>query len=767
MEDKNVSEALKTNEILRMLRFFIERWGGNLIDLCRENKSITPETIKEYLKELVDKEIKGFDEVLDRFSKYECKFNKCPYQNLELDEFEKILNDKYEYVPFFNFKELIKEIKKENKEIQKEYGLEIKEKYVCGYVSDKVRYDESLMDEIKNYKQLIWNAYTDRINSCADYFGVDHVLCGLCDLNFNKYRFCDEGFNIVDIYYEGFKSKYLTWKQGKYDVYRKDTKDIVEEEYKEIKFILEMREMLEKTKVMDRDGIFKKCCDISKKFNETIYSKDLEDIDVEEDDEISIHFRKLENMFYGKINNKQEIDYLKEIDYFKGFIEFLKYSAAEERVEQFINELINLTEEEYYPGMFIKKFKDLIHKKYKVISMLEQLEIDLDELLDYIEAEDQYSFSTKYKSRMFVLGQNENYGLIAKVCEYLKKDYKAVANKWSRLTIFYYYHFILFKDLLSKYKITFFEKLNEILENRIKGIDNVRKIILFIGNLKKKDITKEDVENLIKKIGDNISKESIEKLKEFYKIDQKGEKESDKTNQKSKKEPDKTNQKSKKEPDKTNQKAEEKFDKIFFDRILDLAGSFKKENVLDFNQADFFKMLEKLIEDFFGYKKSMGETRETLSTISNISVDANLSIHISDKDKEEILEKFKNITTKDILEKFSYNLKELKYIYSKEFIKKIIYLIDFCKNKDEFSDIFKSLVENVHTLIVKDNNNGNTSQKCIESFFKEIEDMKYNKLFEFLKKDKCEKEKKEKKIEDEHISSVDFYSDYFGLNKEE
>ena len=751
MKDINVSETLKNNEYVRWAKLWIELWGGDLIELCKKNKPIKLENIKEYLKEVVGKEIKGFDKVLDRFLKYKCEFNKTSYENIDLDEFEKLMDKPYTYVPFVNFKKIIKEIKKENKEIEKEYGFKINEREVFRYLTNEVRFNNSLMEEIKNYKQLIWNAYKNLMAENEKYHMRDRDMRWS---NLNTYKFYRLWYNLVEkqlLYpYAEFGSRtlYTGWKQGRYDIYKKDSLNEIEEEYEEMQFILEMKKNLEEIKEMDGKELLENVNNILKKYSERECSGEFGNIEGENN--ISSCFKKLKYYIVENIIKKSG----KNVKYFKGFVMVLKQFINEGLGENFIDEIIDLTKEEYYPGRFIEKFTDLILYKYRIQSKLEYLSNSMDKLIDRIEENDEIKdddkgmFDTKdafdrYTS-WYVNGYRTDkcYGFDYKKDKYdefvYKKDkydefHNCIDKEISRLPgkrdsnfmFFEYFYMYLFKELSFKYKQTFFEKLGGILENKLKGMEEIKDIAFFIKGIKEENINKEDVKNLIEKIKDNIGVKYIVMLNDKYKLTCEG---------------------------------EETFNKYFFDKILNLANDFVKENLLDFDKSKFFKRLEKLIEDFYMYKESTYNIRKMFSEILNLkksSIDDNF---ISDSVVEYILGQFKNIITGKTAEKFRYILKNLTYKTGQLFSNKMIYLIDFCSGEDELKKILSSLIEEIYEIDIE-------KKECSLVF--SLNDICYKNLIKFLKEEEKVKEEIKEEKNFERISDEDFYSDYFSADKED
>ncbi len=667
ISSEDYSVFLKDNEFVKWARIWIDMWGGNLKDLYK-NKLVNIKEIKEYVMKVVNEDINNFYDVLQRFETYECKFKDCDLNNK---------ND------FFDVVKLEEIIEKENKNLKEDYGIKINAKIVSDYVYNELLGDEDEREEITNYKHLIEKAYENFISN-SNYKNRKVI----CDSNLNPCKFYDEGYNVETVDDKKENLTYKSWKQGKFDIYKDNAIYKIEKEYEEIEFILKMREILEKINKQDKDDLKTDCSNILKKYQDKIAVK-IEDMDTlkdEEGDIVNNELQNLKDLIDKNINIRWGfVNYENRVDYSKEFFFVLKQAIDEDILKQFINEIINLTKEEYYPGRFIEKFKNFIVNKFRIINTLEIAN-------DYISGKiynRRYQELSSYKIPWD--DSYKNYPSVKKLDEGLKQDFKRL-SKHKSINFSNYFYISIFK-MFCVYKLTFFEHLENLMEEEshdFEEAEKIRNLVLALEDLEQKEIKKRlkksDIEDLIDIIKNDIDKESLDKLKEIFKI---------------------------------NSDEKEKFNVKFLGKILELSNNMFGEGLCEFEETEVFDRLEKLKSYYRGYFKNLEtliknynyqyeEEVEDVKKIVDEFVNEKFggykvifpeTTYITGTGANRILEQFKKIIEEEeIINKFKYELEKIAFFYTKALLLVISELLEISINMEDFKNSFSSLIKVIYDI---------------------------------------------------------------------
>ena len=211
-------------EYKKFIDYWTRRWEKVLNSLAEQNKLTNLEEAKEHIEKLIKKDIENFEDVLERFEKYNCEFKE--YEN---DEYDLFYDMEYEDV-FFNFDELKKILEEENETLLREKDIKIDEELVIKYVNNVLKNNESLQNKIKTYKDLIRDAYIDYLNKNS--YDDDYI--------FDPSEINDEGRFIFNK-----ENSIENLDEGK-------------------KYILRMKEILEKIKEeSDKDILYASCSELS------------------------------------------------------------------------------------------------------------------------------------------------------------------------------------------------------------------------------------------------------------------------------------------------------------------------------------------------------------------------------------------------------------------------------------------------------------------------------------------------------------------------
>ncbi len=690
ISSEDYSVFLKDNEFVKLARIWIDMWGGNLKDLYK-NKLVNIEEIKEYVMKVVNEDIDNFYEVLKRFETYECEFKDCDLNNK---------ND------FFDVVKLEEIIEKENENLKKDYGIKINAKIVSDYVYNELLKNENERKEITNYKDLIEKAYENFIsNSNGEKRNV------MCDSNLNPYKFYDEGYNIETAYDEKKNlTYYKSWKQGKFDIYKDDAICKIKKEYEEIEFILKMREILEKINEQDEYDLKTDCANILKKYRKKIAVK-IEDMETLKDEDGYIECKELQNLkdlIDKKINIRWGyVNYENRVDYSKGFFFVLNQAIYEGLSKQFINEIINLTKEEYYPDRFIEKFKKFIVNKFHMINTLKIVNNYINRIIDRIIYSNSYQELGSYKIPWGDL--YKNYPLVEKLDIGLEQDFKRLSIHKST-NFSNYFYISIFKMISSKYKLRFFEKLKDVMEelNNFEEIEKISNLVLFLEDLKHKKLkNRDDIKKLIDIIKNDIDRKSLKKLEDIFKI---------------------------------NSDKKEKINVNFLEKILELSNNMIKmtldelEGYEIFNRLEnlkiyycgYFKNLENLIESYnYHYEEEVEDVKKIVDEFVNEKFGGYKIIfpkttYITETGANRILKQFKKIIKEEeIINKFEYELKKIPFLYTKDLLLVISNLLDISINIEDFKNSFSSLIKVIYDIKCYDiKNNKNELQiflhRCLD-----------------------------------------------------
>ncbi len=504
----------RDNEIIKWSKNWIDMWGGNSEYLYGKNKKVNFEHIKKYLKKLVIKDVNKFNKILSIFRKYKCEFNKN-----EIEDFKKDKNK------FFDFDRLNKIIDEKNKYLEKEYNFSIDKKIVSDYIETEVLCSKLLQENINDYRELIKNAYMSYIDISNNYYDRD------LDKNLNIYKFYKEG-----------SEKFKNLKQENFDIYDEKALDEFKKQNDEMKSIIEIRNVLEEIKKQDKKDISEECIDILKfekfcsKSNLKILINQLKQrMGDEEDDEEKIKKQykkdlsgecidilKLEK-FRLKSNLGNLINQLKlriddkEENYIEKFVLILYLAVEEDILEKTIDEIISLTNEAYYPGEFIIKFKEFVKNKFDLLNYLDYIYRRVEHLDSNFGKEDQKIFLKDVMNFNKDIEDN-SYDLRKELCEYLKEDlHRAFYFYEYRYEYFYYMNKI--EELICKYKLTFFKHLKEIVEKEFRyknKIHEMKKCLRAIRFTLQSFYYREDgLKNIIEILGDSITEDSKTKLEQI------------------------------------------------------------------------------------------------------------------------------------------------------------------------------------------------------------------------------------------------------------
>ncbi len=680
---KNLNNKIdnSNNEIINWAKVFIDMWGGSLDSLYNKNKIVNLKDIKKHVKKIVINNYNIFNKILERFEKYKFEF-----ENIGIEK--SIIVDKSK---FFNFKkELKKIIDEENKSIQEEYGLLINSEVVKDYVEGELMHDETLQKQIKNYMQLIKKAYTACINGHID--NQDKVLK---ESNFNFYKFWYKGYNI-DVESNDDEIVYRFNKKDKIDIYTKEAKDKIKTEYEEMQFVLNMKSILEKIKSQDKNQISEECSNIlktnTKGFTISLnYLGDLLEGKISEEDykkylikdspkvlesktiELKKNLNILEDMF--DMFEERIKDEKQNLDYCKMFAECLKQAIDENIFEQFIDEIIDLTKEEYYPGRFIKKFRKLISRKYSLIHKVNYINIGLNKIKErpnedidrfFLSDMTECKFYGYIKFKKGGLEKYEDYKLLEELKEYLKRDFETIKSmNGLEDSFFKHYYISAIISLSSEHKLTFFKELKKVLKEDFKEVEKARDIALFaedICGLCSK--AKKHKEELIDKIGDNIGKENIEKFKDIFNF----------------------------------------VDMSEYGDIIKIiskcANDFANKNMLKFNQTEFFNRLKTVITGEYEYRKRFYEIKKILETMEEKSGDIIKDPSLKEKLLNELIEKIGSVMIDDVKTKLRYIFEKSEDNELKNFICNS-YNIYSCSDLSECLSEFFVSIENEYKKIRK------------------------------------------------------------------
>ncbi len=634
---KNLNDN-RNNEIIKWAKIFIDMWGGSLDFLYNKNKIVNLKDIKKHIKKIVINNYNIFNKILERFEKYKFEFEDIGIEKSIIVDSSK----------FFNFQEELKKIvDEENKSIQKEYGLLINSEIVGDYVEGELMHDETLQKQIKNYMQLIKKAYVSCINK-----HIDNQDLVLEESNFNFYKFWYKGYNI-DVESNDDEVVYRFNKKDKIDIYTKEAKDKIETEYEEMQFVLNMKSILERIKSQDKYQIIEECSNILKtntkgftislnyigdliegKISDKEYKKylikDSPEVLESKTTELKKNLNILKDMF--DMFEERIKDEKQDLDYCKMFVECLKQAIDENIFKQFIDEVIDLTKEEYYPGRFIKKFKKFISQKYLLIHKVKYINIILDELKKCPNKDiEKYFLSNLYECSIYGyidfvegdLGKYENYKLLEELKEYLKRDFETIKSiNGLEDSFFKHYYISAIISLSSEHKLTFFEELKKVLEEDFKEVEKARDIALFAEDICVYSKAKKHKEELIDKIGDNIGEENIEKFKDIFNF----------------------------------------VDMFEYGDIIKIisrcANDFANKNLLKFNQTEFFNRLKTVITREYEYRKRFYEIKKILKTMKENSKDIIKDASLKEKLLNELIEKIGSCMIDDVKTK-------LKYIFEK------------------------------------------------------------------------------------------------------
>ncbi len=640
-EDERIDN--RDNEDIEWAKAWIYMWGGSLENLYRKNKSVNIKDIKKHLKKAVIKDINIFNEAISRFKKYKIKFD---------DFYIKDIDVKY----LFDFKELEEIIEKENKELEKKYGISINKEIVSGYL-DTVLHNRKIKKKIKNYCHLIKQAYENYIGFYSGYHKYEN-------LNLNSYKSYDVNELEHDIKKLNGKEAIIFDKSRKrenVEIYKKGAVDKLKSEYEEMENILKIRSILERMKKQDKDILHLEIWSILN--NKDMCSK--------------LKIKDLKDIFEKRINTK-------DIDYFEFFLKYVKQTLEEGKQNQlikFLDKSIELTKEEYYHDRFIEKFRKLINYKCRIINDIEYINSSLEKILALPNENEESSL-------LYIMSADK---LVCKLCEYLRKDFRLINEKKlaksSNLKLFDHFYISAIIELSNLRKLTFFEKLNKLLKN-FKNIEKARDIMLFLGYLEeigehkkisKKDInilidkeeigehkktSEKDINTLIDKIGNNIEKKRIEELKSLF-----------------------------------NFKEANSYNVKYIKRIRESLEKFWESWLLKFNQIKFFEELEKSIKYIYDDKSFLDGMKEIISNLgreikqkeNSLNKDSEIEA-IKKKWLKEILKRLEYVKiVKEIKKNIRYIFENLRYFDFKQFIAEVSKIN--CSEVEKFINDFLVLIQ--------------------------------------------------------------------------
>ena len=298
-DEGDIYKVLENDEFKKNISFWVNSYGENSKSLVEENKLDNFKNIREYFENLVKKDIKNiFENVLERFKKYKCEFKE--YDNYSEDKYSFYDAYNFEYGDeFFDFEELDEIIEKENEGIAKEGKIQIDKNLVISYVKDVLKKDKEKRDKIKTYRDLIKEAYMDCSSNLVDF--KEH----------NKDCF----------------------------IYEKSAIKKINAEYKELRNIFEIKQILERLKQKDKKNIKTSytCFNIDsymESFKELLIYKDI---------------KRLEEIF--KRNKCEE------------FVEVFKLFCDSGKIDQLIDKILELTKVKYVPGEFFEQAKKYFKEK--------------------------------------------------------------------------------------------------------------------------------------------------------------------------------------------------------------------------------------------------------------------------------------------------------------------------------------------------------------------------------------------------------------------
>ncbi len=425
-----VNKNLVGIEYKNFIDYWMEIWEEFLNSLAEQNKLTNLEQAKEYIEKLIKKDIKNFEDVLKRFEKYGCEFKE--YEKDEYSEYDFFYEMKY-YDEFFDFEKLEEILKKENEDLLREKNMQIDEELVINYVKDFLRDDESLRNKTKTYKDLIRDAYIDYLNK-------------------NSYDYIVE------------PSRTIKYDESQFIFNKEDSIGNLDEENKKKKLIMRMKEILEKIKESNDEDIFYASCSelylvVNHKENRKKYVKpilkkfdELEDIfeEIIKDEEKYFVEYIFRNIFNREDNKKNK--------YFERLIRVLKQAASEGISKGFIDGILKSLEWEGSTREIIEKFKKCLDEKFKMMNRVSSIETLAKEILTRPTQEN--------KQELFELlrdGLSDNKDI---------DDIKMVSeNRRTKDIVFEEATYIkTIIDLSHKYKLAFFDKLEELIKNDFESI---------------------------------------------------------------------------------------------------------------------------------------------------------------------------------------------------------------------------------------------------------------------------------------------------------
>ena len=198
---------------------------------------------------------------------------------------------------------------------------------------------------------------------------------------------------------------------------------------------------------------------------------------------------------------KNDIDKIDrgEGNYFKKFIKYLYLSLEEGILTENIDKIIDSIKDLKDFDLFIKKIKEYLDNKFMLLEKIDQIALNLTSINNNNEMQ---------RNADILLCETEGYineNNHEKLKYYLfGKDGKDIKNINKR----FIYNIL---KLVNEYKLTFFEKLENLLQNfdEIEKEEELKSILL---NLKDEGLIQEDVKKILKEAGEYIDKDSFNKF---------------------------------------------------------------------------------------------------------------------------------------------------------------------------------------------------------------------------------------------------------------
>ncbi len=366
-------------------------------------------------------------------------------------------------------------------------------KYRCEFKEDGEDEEYNIYGELVNKDEFF---DFNKLNKAIEY--ENKFLAKEKNVQINKELVIKYIDNVLK-YNKLLRIKTKTYEDLIRDAYEYAMKDL-KKEYEEMQFIMKMREILEKIKQKDKKETEEACrnfiTEISRKYREKNEKDFLED------------FNELEYIFKKNMEDQEKI-------YFERFIYSLSLVLYSGIIEQYIDEIMELTKKQYKPRRFIEDIKKCIQEKFLIFNTVLNIKNLIGNILNKPTQENKAEL---FKLLRDMVGDE----LFSKIEKNLSDDIEKIKSKKSMGESVYFEDAIYINTIrnISYMRVLIFsDRLKEIIEGdfkeekKIKNIKSILKDIEELKNSKEDSLVKEKVEKLIKELKDKMDDESIKKLR--------------------------------------------------------------------------------------------------------------------------------------------------------------------------------------------------------------------------------------------------------------